>query len=247
MPAARTVAKRKPVPRKRKGKSAVAGKPREPRDIAKAVEDLVTANGKNFTLAEQEVFSEVLSLARYIQAAREDIAALCPDEVKTQHLPAAANELDAIVKAAAQATHTIMDATEIVESAAEGTGGETADRLIVATTKIYEACGFQDITGQRVSKIIGTLKHIEEKIDAMVAAIESGDQKSGRLKPKRRMNSMPGNSIPGNSIPGKSRMGNSKAAKSKKKLSDEDLLNGPQLENAAKSQAEIDTLMESFE
>jgi chemotaxis protein CheZ len=35
--------------------------------------------------------------------------------------------------------------------------------------KVYEACGFQDITGQRISKVVKALYHIEGKIDALLA------------------------------------------------------------------------------
>jgi len=46
----------------------------------------------------------------------------------------------------------------------EQLGGEPAARLLDATTRIYEACSFQDITGQRITKVVGTLKAIEAKV-----------------------------------------------------------------------------------
>ena len=36
---------------------------------------------------------------------------------------------------------------------------------------IYEACSFQDITGQRVSKVVKTFHTIEEKIDHLVSVL----------------------------------------------------------------------------
>ncbi len=41
-------------------------------------------------------------------------------------------------------------------------------------TQVYEACNFQDITGQRITKVVNTLKHIEEKVEALVSAF--GDE-----------------------------------------------------------------------
>jgi chemotaxis protein CheZ len=35
-------------------------------------------------------------------------------------------------------------------------------------TKIYEACSFQDITGQRITKVVTTLKTIEAKIAQII-------------------------------------------------------------------------------
>ncbi len=41
---------------------------------------------------------------------------------------------------------------------------EQAQVLRDVTTRIYEACSFQDITGQRITKVVGTLKTIEAKV-----------------------------------------------------------------------------------
>jgi chemotaxis protein CheZ len=42
--------------------------------------------------------------------------------------------------------------------------GDADAKLQDATTRIYEACSFQDITGQRITKIVATLKTIERKV-----------------------------------------------------------------------------------
>jgi chemotaxis protein CheZ len=34
----------------------------------------------------------------------------------------------------------------------------------------YEACNFQDLTGQRISKIVQVMKFIEEHLDRVIAA-----------------------------------------------------------------------------
>ena len=39
-----------------------------------------------------------------------------------------------------------------------------AQALQAATTRIYEACCFQDTTGQRITKVVATLKAIEKKV-----------------------------------------------------------------------------------
>ncbi|MEV8810475.1 hypothetical protein AB0066_25445, partial [Klebsiella pneumoniae] len=36
-------------------------------------------------------------------------------------------------------------------------------------TRIYEACSFQDLTGQRITKVVRTLSFIEERVNAMMA------------------------------------------------------------------------------
>ena len=49
----------------------------------------------------------------------------------------------------------------------ENFGMEIQDRMMV----IIEACSFQDLTGQRVSKVVSTLKHIEERISRFSEAM----------------------------------------------------------------------------
>ena len=65
---------------------------------------------------------------------------------------------------------------------ADGLTGEPAEQLQVATTRIYEACGFQDITGQRITKVVAALKMIEAKIAHIVATFS--DQREGQNIPK---------------------------------------------------------------
>ena len=105
-------------------------------------------------------------LAEFIETARSELAATRPDDIVGQHLPAASDELDAIVLHTAEATGLILDECEMLEAAI----GQSASRAVVtaATTRIYEACSFQDITGQRVAKVVHTLKVIEAKVGEMV-------------------------------------------------------------------------------
>lgn len=191
-------------------------------DIADVVESMMATLKGDVAGADVAIYGEVESLARYIQQAKAEIAHLRPDQVKDQYLPDAAEQLDAIVAATAEATHTIMDATEAVEGVMENLDGEDSRKLMDATTRIYEACGFQDITGQRITKVVKALKDIEERIDALVAAFGSEIEKVKAEQPEAE-------------------------AKKEKKDSDEDLLHGPQLAEDAKSQAEVDALLASFD
>src|SRR3546814_20665853 len=47
---------------------------------------------------------------------------------------------------------------------------EVAGPITDAVTRVYEACNFQDITGQRITKIVKALQHIETKVDALLNA-----------------------------------------------------------------------------
>ena len=40
---------------------------------------------------------------------------------------------------------------------------------------IFEACSFQDITGQRIAKVVETLEHIEMRVSRFAAAVHAKD------------------------------------------------------------------------
>lgn len=213
------VAKRLEELRKEKGDTVKTD------DIAEVVQSILSTVHGDLTATDFRLYEELQNLAEFIDSAKTDIAALRPDEVKDEYLPTAADELDAIVEATAEATNSIMDATELVEGVMSELKGKRADALMDATTKIYEACGFQDITGQRITKVVGALKHIEERVDALVNAF--GDE-IGKYREKQAVETA---EEPAAEAP----------------PSDADLLQGPQLEGDGISQDEIDALLASFD
>lgn len=105
-------------------------------------------------------------LANFIMAARSEIAAIRPNDLKREKLPRAGKELDAIVEATETATNQIMNATEKIMSAKVTDGDVIND----ACMEIFEACSFQDITGQRISKVVSTLNYIEEYLARLTKA-----------------------------------------------------------------------------
>ena len=96
-----------------------------------------------------------------------------------------------------------------------------AEAVTNAVTAVYEACGFQDITGQRISKVVAALQHIECKVGSILDAF--GDRiDRGTAPPKP-------------------------APKNGTERPDEHLLNGPQLPSEGVSQDDVDALLASFD
>jgi chemotaxis protein CheZ len=54
-----------------------------------------------------------------------------------------------------------------------------------ATTRIYEACSFQDITGQRITKVVATLKTIEAKVAQIVDTFGDSERDAGAEAPEQ--------------------------------------------------------------
>lgn len=106
------------------------------------------------------LYNEVWELARTIVDARKQIGALRPSKLKTKNVSAALLEMDEIVKATEEASNTIMDSAEIMSSADASDAGYSA--LVQDNcSKIFEACVFQDLTGQRISKVMTTLELVD--------------------------------------------------------------------------------------
>ncbi|MFB3151802.1 MAG: protein phosphatase CheZ [Alphaproteobacteria bacterium] len=191
-------------------------------EITSVVESILTSMSGDISSSDFKLYHELEVLALYIDNAKMEIALLRPDEIQQEHIPSATDELDAIVAHTEEATGTILDAAEKLEELAASSDKKTAETITEAVTSIYEACNFQDITGQRITKVVKTLKHIEQKVDALISAF--GEQVNNGLEEEKKAD-------------GETKM------KSEERSEDEVLMHGPQLEENAQSQKEIDAIL----
>lgn len=123
------------------------------------------------------LYHQLKELQGLIEQARSEIGHTRASDIKDKHIPTATDELDAIIEATAVATGCIMDACEAIEGHVATLPGDTGADISGEVTKIYEACTFQDITGQRITKVVKTLKTIEEKVDMLIGIL--GDEHAG--------------------------------------------------------------------
>ncbi len=128
-----------------------------------------------FEAMDSAIYRELREIAEYIHAMKVEIGVLKVNEIKETRIPAAGKELGAIVKATENATNTIMECAEAV-MAADAANPEAFKALVdEKMLLIFEACSFQDITGQRVAEVIDTLEHIEARVSRFAAAIQAKD------------------------------------------------------------------------
>lgn len=122
------------------------------------------------SVAEQDkasaLYEEVWALSRSIVEARNHIRALRPSRLKTRDLNPALQEMEEVVKTTEDASNTIMDAAEKINSADPSSEGYS-DMLRETCSQIFEACAFQDLTSQRITKVIKTLKLVDEHLDEL--------------------------------------------------------------------------------
>jgi chemotaxis protein CheZ len=184
-------------------------------EIHLAVEEVISSLTGTLSLSDIKLYRELEDLARFIQSAKREIAALRPDDIPDEHIPMATDELDAVVAATARATGEILDRAEALEKLAPTLPPEAAAEITDAVTRIFEASNFQDITGQRITKVVKALKYIEIKIDGLVTAFGVREME---------MPSAPPPAI-------------------EEADDDAKLLHGPQMPAVANSQAEIDAIL----
>ncbi len=116
---------------------------------------------------------ELRGMSAYIDQTRREIAALRPIDAGANRIMAATGELDAIVSATERATSDILNGAERIQSLAnklprDGEIGEIALEIAAQVTEVLTACSFQDITGQRTTKVVNTLRYIEQRVNSMI-------------------------------------------------------------------------------
>ena len=141
----------------------------EPDVVADVVLAVLGSMAGDISLRETALLYEVGALGDAVATARQEIAALKVDDINGSYIPSATDELDAIVAHTAAATESILEACETLDAMGTTLEGDSARRLQDATVKIYESCSFQDITGQRITKVVSTLKTIELTVARIVA------------------------------------------------------------------------------
>lgn len=114
---------------------------------------------------------ELQELSSHIAQTRREIAALKPDDPSADRIMLATEELDAILQATEHATTEILNGAERIQAVAEGlraVAPDAARGLDDEVIGIMTACSFQDITGQRMTKVVNTLRYIERRVQAMI-------------------------------------------------------------------------------
>ena len=114
----------------------------------------------------------LLSISDAIVRTRQEIA----DLRQEQEAGRSRDELHAVVASTEQATNTILTAAETVDTLARRISLRTKDAeswndvqgIQAQIRTVFEACNFQDLTGQRISKVVRTVVLVEERVAEML-------------------------------------------------------------------------------
>lgn len=131
-------------------------------------------------------------------------------------------EITKIRAATQDAAGAILAVTEDIENFADEDDGVMQAAVFDVTTAIYEACSFQDITGQRLTRVEEMLRHIELCVTRAMAVL--GDANATERSVEL-----------------------SDVVEKEDTRKEEQILHGPQDAGVANSQEEIDKILASFD
>ena len=170
----------------------------------------------------EQLKSELDGLLRYIQRVKQEVAAIDRPADEDDQFDNMGERLEAVVNATSSATNTIMGVVEknaelideLRKNITDSAQTELLDQIVANGNDVFEACSFQDITGQRIHKVARSVTYVEARVNSLV------------------------------DIMGKDEMGMVQVSEGSDKSEDEQLLNGPQLDGQGLSQDDIDKLFD---
>lgn len=127
-----------------------------------------------------DLWTELATIHEAITRTRHEIATLHAKGVKNEQIFRATDELDAVVITTESATETILTSAEFIDATAsellrdlDGVQGCKVAAIQEQTIRIFEACNFQDLSGQRIRKVVDLLQFIETRIASMMTIWKS--------------------------------------------------------------------------
>jgi chemotaxis protein CheZ len=111
-----------------------------------------------------------------INRTKHEIAAIHGKSFDGQEMAKVNGELGAVANGTEQATQQILECAEFIDQAASALSRVNSpdqqkllsEEIQERVVSIFEACNFQDLTGQRINKVMNTMKLIEGHINVMM-------------------------------------------------------------------------------
>ncbi len=124
----------------------------------------------------QKLKAELDIIYDAINKTKKEIATLHVTGFEGPEMARVTHELDAIVGGTERATEQILSSAEFIDQTANTLSASVkseqdqalAHDIRERVVQIFEACNFQDLTGQRITKVVATLKFIEQHIVRMM-------------------------------------------------------------------------------
>ncbi len=120
-----------------------------------------------------------------IRESRLALATLQRDKEGCTRISKAPGALVKVIGEMEAATETILTNCEQIDKMIESLGEDTATKVRQHIIAILEACNFQDITGQRITRVIKTLEDVDWRIQR-IASLWGGAMSMRNREPQSR-------------------------------------------------------------
>jgi chemotaxis protein CheZ len=190
-------------------------------DVKSVVDGLIDGIVAEAGAENRQMVSELREALDYVVRAKQEFMSIGPRTLSSQKIPDASEELNAILGATEEAAGQILDAAENLGELAGTVDGPTGEKLQDISTSLFEASAFQDICGQRITKVLAILKFLEGRLTTLAETL--GDS---HLEEEDNSVEFDADGLA---------------------LEPEKLTHGPQLETDAISQADVDALLAEFD
>lgn len=168
----------------------------QPELVAELVQAILDALQPNARMREPAIRLDAGDLDRAIARASEELASPRAGGATAFEFGFATGQLDATLTHTEAATDCILDVCEMLDRVARDLGELRGRRtraasaqLREATRRIYEACGFQDITGQRITRVVDVINGMETGIARIISAL--GPAEAGPTMARARAGARP--------------------------------------------------------
>ena len=128
-----------------------------------------------YAATDQQLHKELEKLILYVERFRQELADTTRKKGDRTDFENVSDQLDALIRNTEEASNDILKSSEdildIVEKLREENTEEDrnalCDQIVTHATNNLEACSFQDITGQRVTKILRSIQFVQDRVNAM--------------------------------------------------------------------------------
>ncbi len=115
------------------------------------------------------IYGEIRNYSDHLTSIKRSVSRLKTGDNGLTRISRAIGDLQEVVKTTESATDTIMEQAEEMLSLTMDPSNPNAYQMAVTNhvTSIFEACSFQDLTGQRIQRVVSSLERLEERITQM--------------------------------------------------------------------------------
>ncbi|HTU55313.1 MAG TPA: hypothetical protein VMF62_15220 [Acetobacteraceae bacterium] len=115
--------------------------------------------------------AEITRLIDHLQQVQAEVRNIRPQDIGASQIPRANDQLGTVLQTNEVAAGNILDSCELLQTLANEAPEPARGRLLGIIAQLFEACDFQDLTGQRIRLVRLAFGNIERKIADVSAAL----------------------------------------------------------------------------